>query len=84
MSHICSPKENLTKWESDLIQFIKEYKPTMSELRRLMNTSLGNEYHKVQSVFTPSRMARRLVHIDFESKNNSDFVSTMQALIDTV
>lgn len=32
MNYICNPKDNLTEWETDLQQFVKEYRPTISEL----------------------------------------------------
>lgn len=84
MEYICNPKDNLTKWESDLLQFVREYRPTMSELRRLMNKCLTNEFHKIQKVFTPARMACRLENLDFDSADNADFKNAVTVLIDTV
>lgn len=84
MMHVCSPKDNLKRWEADLIQFVREFRPTMFELRRLMSRSLGNDYHKIQSVFTPERMACHLADPNFEGGANGEFVSAVQALIDAV
>lgn len=84
MTQVCSPKDNLARWEVELLQFIKEYRLTMFELRRLMTESLGNDYHKIQGVFTAARMNRRLVHPDFDNDANNDFIRTVQTLIDEV
>lgn len=84
MTHVCNPRDNLRKWEADLIQFVREYRPTMFELRRLMSKCLDNDYHKIQGVFTPERMSYRLVNPDFEDKENSDFIYAVRALITAV
>ncbi|KAM8900311.1 uncharacterized protein AB9W97_010289 [Spinachia spinachia] len=84
MSHICNPKDNLGKWEVDLKQFVKEYRPTMSEVRRLTNRLLRNDYHKVQSVFTTARMTVRLKDPEYENVDNAAFRDAVDALVMTV
>lgn len=84
VSHIGSPKDHLSKWEADLTQFVKGYRPTMSELRRLMHKSLGSDYHKIQGVFTPARMDSRLTHADFDNEANNGFIRAVEALVEAV
>ena len=83
-NYICSPKDNLTKWETDLLQFVTALRPTMFEIRRLMRKTLKNEYHHIQSVFTPARMTARLEYPDFGHRDNTDFRSAIEALVDIV
>ncbi|XP_077953673.1 uncharacterized protein LOC144391016 [Gasterosteus aculeatus] len=81
MSHVCSPKDNLAKWETDFQQFVRKYHPSMSELRRLMCRLLTHDYHKVQSVFNTTRMAARLKDPDCEHGTDMDIRSAVDALI---
>ncbi|XP_077953554.1 uncharacterized protein LOC144390929 [Gasterosteus aculeatus] len=81
MSHVCNPKDNLAKWETDLKQFVREYRPTMSELRRLMCRLLKHDYHRVQGVFTTTRMAAHLKDPDYENDTNAAFRNAVDALV---
>lgn len=56
----------------------------MSELRCMMNKSLTNDYHKVQSVFTPARMTSRLENPDYGHADNVNFRNAVDLLIATV
>ncbi|XP_056281930.1 uncharacterized protein LOC130201189 [Pseudoliparis swirei] len=84
MIHVCNPKSNLTRWETDLRQFVKEYRPTMSELRRLMGKVLTNDYHKMQHVFNNARMTFRLSEPLYEDAKNVNFRDAVDVLINTV
>ena len=80
-NYICSPKDNLSKWESD-IQFVREFRPTMTEVQHLMSKTLTNDFHRIQSVFTSTRMTVRLEHTDFGHRDNADFGNAVEALVD--
>ena len=83
-NYICSPKDNLSKWESDILQFVREFRPTMTEIRRLMNKTLTNDFHKIQSLFTSTRMSVRLEHPDFGHRDNAEFRNAVEAFVDLV
>ena len=83
-NYICSPKDNLSKWESDILQFVREFRPAMTEIRRLMSKTLTNDFHRIQRVFTPTRMSVRLEHPDFGHRDNADFRNAVEALVDSV
>ncbi|XP_053274171.1 uncharacterized protein LOC128436469 [Pleuronectes platessa] len=81
MNYICNPKDNLNKWENDLLQFVREFRPTMFEIRRLMNKTLTNDYHSIQNVFNAGRMTARLENPDFGHRDNADFRNAIEALV---
>ncbi|XP_056290657.1 uncharacterized protein LOC130206629 [Pseudoliparis swirei] len=84
MIHVCNPKNDLTKWETDLRQFVGQYRPTMLQLRRLMGKVLKHDYHKIRNVFNIARMTFHLSEPLYEDPKNLDFRDAVDVLIATV
>ncbi|XP_038554327.1 uncharacterized protein LOC119887767 [Micropterus salmoides] len=81
MAYVTSPTEDLESFTKQLEQFAKEYRPTMTELRRLMSKVLKHDFHKVSAYFTPDIQGCRLKHAEYSNGDNAQYRLAITGLV---